>query len=104
MPQGHEMFGQALRSLEGPRLERGQKLRLVDQAILQAEQAEEKITIGGDACHGPGLPKGWRVRESIGGINWCQFRFRRSNQFVSVQISPVERNNVTFNFSVSNPD
>ena len=37
MPQRHEMVGQALRSLDGPRLEGGQELHLVDQPVLQGQ-------------------------------------------------------------------
>ena len=38
----------------GPGLEGGDELGLVDQAVLQGEQAEEQVMVGG--VHGKGLP------------------------------------------------
>ena len=53
-----EVVGQVESLVARPRLERGNKLDLVDQAVLQGEHAEEQISIGDYGCHRVGLPQG----------------------------------------------
>jgi hypothetical protein len=55
----------------------GDKLRLLDQAILQGDRAEEQM--GGKIG----------VSSVFGGKNWCQFSFR-GEKLVSVQFSAPE--------------
>src|SRR5262249_34874177 len=47
-PQPDEMAGQSAGLVAGPGVERGDELRLLDQPVLQGEQAEEEIAGGGD--------------------------------------------------------
>jgi hypothetical protein len=53
-----EVVGQGAGPIERPGLEGGHELDLVDQSVLQREQAEEQVTVGGDGAHGAGLPEG----------------------------------------------
>jgi hypothetical protein len=46
IPSIDEVISQRSSLVAGPSVERGDELRLLDQAILQGEQAEQKITIG----------------------------------------------------------
>src|SRR5262249_55467615 len=46
--------------VQGPGLEGGHELDLVDQAVLEGEQAEEQVAIGGDGGQGSGLRAGRR--------------------------------------------
>jgi hypothetical protein len=48
MTEGDEMVGQGAGLVEGPGLEGGHELDLVDQAILEGEQSEEQIARGVD--------------------------------------------------------
>ena len=43
---GDEVVGQGSRLVAGPGLEGGDELDLVDQAVLQGEQAEEQVAFG----------------------------------------------------------
>src|SRR4051812_39985514 len=52
VPQGDQMVGERLRLVAGPGVERGDELRLLDQAGLEGEQAEEEMAVGGH-----GLPE-----------------------------------------------
>jgi hypothetical protein len=45
------VVGQGAGLVEGPRLEGGDELALVDQAVLQGEQAEVEVALGGDGGH-----------------------------------------------------
>ena len=58
---GGEVLGQGPGLVAGPGLEGGDELALVDQAVLQGEQAEEQVAVGGDGGHGAGLPEGRRT-------------------------------------------
>src|SRR5690348_4078054 len=95
MPQGHEMIGQAFRSLEGPRLEGGQELRLVDQAVLQGQEPEEELAVGGDGCHEVSLPGGRRGRSADGPRRrWPPLRYAASTELShgrSEHAAPLER-------------
>ena len=50
-PRRDKMLGQRPRFLERPGLKGRDELRLVDQPVLQSEQAEEEIAIGIDGGH-----------------------------------------------------
>jgi hypothetical protein len=56
MTEGDEMFGKGADLVEGPGLEGGHELGLVDQPVLQGEQSEQKVAVGGDGGHGASLP------------------------------------------------
>ncbi len=57
--QGDEMFGKGPGFVAGPRMERGDQLPLVDQAVLKREQSEEEVARWvGRRCHGCRLPIG----------------------------------------------
>ena len=47
-----QVVGQRPGLVAGPGLEGGDELALVDQAVLQREQAEEQVAVGGDGGHG----------------------------------------------------
>ena len=47
VPASNEMIAQRPAPVAGPRLKGGDELHLVNQAVLQREQPEEKIVIGG---------------------------------------------------------
>ena len=49
---GDEVVGQGPGLVAGPGLEGGDELALVDQAVLQGQQAEEQVAVGGDGGHG----------------------------------------------------
>ena len=49
---GDEVVGQGPGLVAGPGLEGGDELALVDQAVLQGEQAEEQVAVGGEAAMG----------------------------------------------------
>ena len=59
---GDEVVGQRPGLVAGPGLEGGDELALVDQAVLQGEQAEEEVAVGGDGGHGTGLRERRRGR------------------------------------------
>jgi hypothetical protein len=61
-----EVVGQGAGLLECPGLEGGHELDLIDQAVLQREQAEEQVTVGGDGSRGAGLPEGRHGRSAYG--------------------------------------
>ena len=61
MARRREVVGQGPRLVAGPGVERGDELRLLDQAVLQGEQAEEEMAVGGHG-HTPGIP---RLRAAI---------------------------------------
>ena len=61
-----EVVGQGAGLVQGPGLEGGHELDLVDQAVLQGEQAEEQVAIGGEGGHGAGLRAGRRWRRAFG--------------------------------------
>ena len=63
---GDEVVGQGAGLVEGPGLEGGDELALVDQAVLQRQQAEEQVAVGGDGGHGAGLREGRRWRWAFG--------------------------------------
>src|SRR5262249_23351578 len=42
--------------VQGPGAEGPQELILDDQAVLQGDEAEKQVTVGGNGGHGPGLP------------------------------------------------
>ncbi len=42
-----QVVGQALRLVQRPGLEGGHELALVDDAVLQSEQSEEEMAVGG---------------------------------------------------------
>jgi hypothetical protein len=50
----NKVLGQRPLLIASPGLEGGHELHLVDQAVLQGQQVEEKITLGGYGSHGPG--------------------------------------------------
>jgi hypothetical protein len=50
--QRDQVVGQGPRLVAGPGVERGHELRLLDQAGLQGEQAEEEMAVGVRAGHG----------------------------------------------------
>jgi hypothetical protein len=45
---GDEMLGQRPRPVARPGQEGGDELALVDQAVLQGDQAEQQVVVGGD--------------------------------------------------------
>ena len=47
VPQRDQVIGEGSRLVAGPDVERGDELRLLDQAGLQGEQAEEEVAVGG---------------------------------------------------------
>jgi hypothetical protein len=47
VPQRDQMVSQGSRLVAGPGVERRDKLRLLDQAGLEGEQAEEEMAVGG---------------------------------------------------------
>ena len=47
-----EVVGQGAGLVERPGLEGGDELALVDQAVLQGQQAEEQVAVGGEGGHG----------------------------------------------------
>ena len=49
---GGEVVGQGPGLVAGPGVEGGDELALVDQAVLEGEQAEEQVAVGGDGGHG----------------------------------------------------
>jgi hypothetical protein len=55
MTQADEVVGETASLIEGPGIEPGHKLRLVDQSVLEGDQAEQEVTIGGDSSHRIGL-------------------------------------------------
>ena len=63
---GDEVVGQRPGLVAGPGLEGGDELVLVDQAVLQGEQAEEQVAVGGDGGHGASLPGGRHGRCAVG--------------------------------------
>ena len=63
---GDEVVGQGPGLVAGPGLEGGDELGLVDQAVLQGEQAEEQVAVGGDGGHGAILPGGRHGRWPFG--------------------------------------
>ena len=69
---GGEVLGQGPGLVAGPGLEGGDELDLVDQAVLQGEQAEEQVVVGGDGGHGAGLPGcrhgRWAFSPDVGGL------------------------------------
>ena len=69
---GDEVVGQGAGLVERPGLEGGHELALVDQAVLQGQQAEEQVAVGGDGGHGAGLLEGGRRRgrsvPDVGGL------------------------------------
>jgi hypothetical protein len=50
----------------GPGAEGGDELALVDQAVLQCEQSEEEMAVGGDGGHGASLPGAGHGRCAVG--------------------------------------
>jgi hypothetical protein len=54
---GHEQVGDGVGFVEGPGAERGDRLRLVDQPVLERDQAEEEVMVGVGGGHhgGPGV-------------------------------------------------
>ena len=50
---GDEVVGQGPGLVAGPGLEGGDELGLVDQAVLQGEQAEEEVAVGGHGASSP---------------------------------------------------
>src|SRR5262249_57152778 len=73
-----EVVGEGAGLVERPRLERGDNVALVDQPVLQREQAEEQVAVSGDGGHGeaPGRdaardPAGHRAgARARGGVAW----------------------------------
>jgi hypothetical protein len=61
-----EVVGQGAGLVERRGLEGGHELDLVNQAVLQSEQAEEQVTFGVDGGHGAGLPEGRHGRWTSG--------------------------------------
>jgi hypothetical protein len=61
---GGEVLSQRAGAVAGPGLKGGVELALVDQAVLQGQQAEEQVTFGGDGCHGAVLPEGRKGRRA----------------------------------------
>jgi hypothetical protein len=55
-----EVVGQGATLVERPGLEGGDELALVNQAVLQGQQAEEEVAVGGEGGHGVGLLGGRR--------------------------------------------
>ena len=51
VPQPDEMVGQSAGLVAGPGVERSDELRLLDQPVLQGEQAEEEVAVDGDGGH-----------------------------------------------------
>ena len=51
-----QVVGQRPALVAGPGLEGGDELPLVDHAVLECEQTEEQVAIGGDGGHGAALP------------------------------------------------
>ena len=59
--------------VQRPDLKRSDELDLIDETVLQSEQPEEQIAVGGDSGHGTGLPrrsnrKGGRSSPNVGGL------------------------------------
>jgi hypothetical protein len=48
---GEEVLGQGPGTVAGPGLEGGDELALVDQAVLERQQAEEQVAVGVDGSH-----------------------------------------------------
>jgi hypothetical protein len=61
-----EVVGQGASLVERPGLEGGDEPALVDQAVLQRQQAEEQVPFGGGGGHGASLREGRRWRRSSG--------------------------------------
>jgi hypothetical protein len=61
-----EVVGQGAGLVQGPGLEGGHELTLVDQAVLEGEQSEEQVAISGDGGHGMSLPDLGRGRWAPG--------------------------------------
>ena len=45
VPQGDQVIGQGSRLVARPGVERGDELSLLDQAVLQGQQAEEEVAV-----------------------------------------------------------
>ena len=52
VPQRDEVVGQRPGPVAGPGLEGGDEPGLVDQAVLQRDEAEEEVSVGGEGFHG----------------------------------------------------
>ena len=61
---GDEMIGHRPGLVAGPGLEGGDELALVDQAVLQREQAEEEIAVGAGHVRDPA-----QSRERVGALS-----------------------------------
>ena len=55
-PRIDQVIGQRPVFLERPGLKRGDELDLVDQPILQRQQAEEQVAVRARVVHAPSLP------------------------------------------------
>ena len=55
VPQRDQVVGQGPRLVAGPGVERGDELRLLDQAGLQGQQAEEEMAVGSHGSTPVGL-------------------------------------------------
>ena len=88
---GDEVVGQRPGLVAGPGLEGGDELGLVDQAVLEGEQAEEQVAVGGNGVHKWGSLVVFRDRPARLGDDPGGDRprsIRRSGD--SVRISPDE--------------
>ena len=69
---GGDVLGQGPGLVEGPGLKGGNELALVDQTVLQGQQREEQVAIGGEGGHGAGLREcrrtRWALDPHIGGL------------------------------------
>jgi hypothetical protein len=61
-----EVVGQVADLVQGPGLEGGHELDLVDQPVLEGERAKQEVAVGGDGGHGSGLPGGRHGRWACG--------------------------------------
>src|SRR5262245_25360805 len=107
------MVGQGTGLVERPRLEGGHELALVDQAVLQREQAEEQVAVSGDGGHGetPGReaapdPAGHRGgARARGGVAWVALSheapwrlYPRTDSDRSGRSAPFRKENALLNW------
>ena len=75
MSQGDQMVSEGSGFVAGPGVERGDELRLLDQAGLQGKQAEEEVAVGGHeappwiSIAGRRLPPSGVARPPFGSVN-----------------------------------
>ena len=106
---GDQVLGQRPGLVERPGLEGGDELGLVDQAVLEGEQTEEQVAVGGDGGHGAGLPEGRHGRWASGPRRrGPPVGARRIGWIISRRISPcspaaADRTSRAFDGPVASP-